>query len=66
MKEQETAAAGMDPDTELQTLHKRFSNWKHEFKVSLSKLHYSYCTDRLFSSYRFETTNTAGLRLQLI
>ena len=35
VKEQETAAAGMDPDTELQTLHKRFSNWKHEFKVSL-------------------------------
>ena len=33
VKEQETAAAGMDPDTELQTLHKRFSNWKHEFKV---------------------------------
>lgn len=35
VKEQETAAAGMDPDTELQTLHKRFSNWKHEFKVSM-------------------------------
>lgn len=35
VKEQEIAAAGMDPDTELQTLHKRFSNWKHEFKVSL-------------------------------
>ena len=34
VKEQETAAAGMDPDTELQTLHKRFSNWKHEFKVT--------------------------------
>ena len=34
VKELETAAAGMDPDTELQTLHKRFSNWKHEFKVT--------------------------------
>lgn len=42
VKEQETAAAGMDPDTELQTLHKRFSNWKHEFKVSLYALSCNY------------------------
>lgn len=34
VKSQETPASGMDPDTELQTLHKRFSNWKKEFKVS--------------------------------
>lgn len=34
VKAQETPASGMDPDTELQTLHKRFSNWKKEFKVS--------------------------------
>lgn len=33
VKAQETPASGMDPDTELQTLHKRFSNWKKEFKV---------------------------------
>ncbi|KAL3154153.1 hypothetical protein ABBQ32_013677 [Trebouxia sp. C0010 RCD-2024] len=37
VKEQETAAAGMDPDTELQTLHKRFSNWKHEFKARMKE-----------------------------
>ena len=36
VKSQETPASGMDPDTELQTLHKRFSNWKKEFKVSQS------------------------------
>lgn len=41
VKEQETAAAGMDPDTELQTLHKRFSNWKHEFKVTCLPLYVS-------------------------
>ncbi|DBA67096.1 TPA: hypothetical protein ACH3X2_001422 [Trebouxia sp. C0005] len=37
VKEQETAAAGMDPDTELQTLHKRFTNWKHEFKARMKE-----------------------------
>ena len=44
VKEQETAAAGMDPDTELQTLHKRFSNWKHEFKVSCKAVCLSHFT----------------------
>ena len=33
VKSSETPAVGMDPDTELATLHKRFSNWKKEFKV---------------------------------
>ena len=28
-----TLAAGMNPNVELQTLHKRFNNWKFDFKV---------------------------------
>jgi len=28
-----TLAAGMNPNMELQTLHKRFNNWKFDFKV---------------------------------
>ena len=29
----QTLAAGMNPNVELQVLHKRFNNWKFDFKV---------------------------------
>ncbi len=32
-----TLAAGMNPNMELQSLHKRFNNWKFDFKVGAQK-----------------------------
>ncbi len=32
-----TLAAGMNPNLELQSLHKRFNNWKFDFKVGAQK-----------------------------
>ncbi len=32
-----TLAAGMNPDLELQSLHKRFNNWKFDFKVGAQR-----------------------------
>ena len=29
----QTLAAGMNPSMELQSLHRRFNNWKFDFKV---------------------------------
>lgn len=29
----QTLAAGMNPNVELQVLHKRFNSWKFDFKV---------------------------------
>lgn len=33
----QTLAAGMNPNLELQSLHKRFNNWKFDFKVGAQK-----------------------------
>ena len=40
-----TLAAGMNPNVELQTLHKRFNNWKFDFKVSVT------CTEFVFAMH---------------
>lgn len=34
----QTLAAGMNPNVELQVLHKRFNNWKFDFKVRFQML----------------------------
>ena len=38
-----TLAAGMNPNVELRTLHKRFNNWKFDFKVSVTCIIFEPC-----------------------
>jgi len=37
----QTLAAGMNPNLELQSLHKRFNNWKFDFKVGAQRKPYN-------------------------